>query len=190
MNPLGSLGRDTSSPPRQRPKPEKCNSSERRSVPQEVPPAQPRRCHFYRRRRFSVSCGAIEQHVDAPKLLGIEGHLDDVLYLCAAAIQPRCVTFFWEPAAYRLHADFDLQILRKVRSARRFHHDPKRSRAHIGMRPERNDVRTYVPIHDDRERWPVVRAGGRSCGHKQPESGDVRASLHHYPINVARISIG
>ena len=83
-----------------------------------------------------------------------------VLVRCCCPVARRSV--FPEPAAHRLHPYFDLQVLWKGSPSRRFHHDPKRSRAHIGMGPKRNDVRADVPVHDDGERRPVVRPAGEA----------------------------
>jgi len=108
-------------------------------------------------------------------------------------IEPGRVTFFREPAAYRLHAYLDLQILRHGAAGRRVHHDPKRSDADIWMGPERYDARTHAPVHDDRKGRSVVRGGRKGHCQEQPESGGaigLRVRQSSYPMNVARISMG
>jgi hypothetical protein len=75
-------------------------------------------------------------------------------------------------------ADFDLQILWNDGPTRRFHHDPKGSRADIGMRPEGNDVRADVPVRNDWKRRPV--------GNHSPGSKTSCRALPHTPSRASQ----
>ena len=87
--------------------------------------------------------------------------------LVAAVILVGCIDYLGKAPALRLNADLYLEIFGNRTPRDRFHKDKECSRAHIRMRPERNDTGADPMVLDDRERWPVVRVGG--CRQHQPE---------------------
>lgn len=113
-----------------------------------------------------MSGGAIEQHVDTPKLLGIEGHFGVVLHLAAHIVEPRGIAFFGKPAADRLYSNLHLQILGQGAAGRWVNHHPEGSGADIRMGPERNYTRTYPAVGDD-GKWGTVMCGSRTSGRQE-----------------------
>ncbi len=119
-----------------------------------------------------------------------------------------CINGLGQASALRLNTDLDLEILGNGASRYRVHKDKKCSRAHIGMRPERNDAGANSAVLNDGERRSVVCVG--RCRRHQPEyrqkpdrkcslemafqrhaHGNSTDSESRYPlISVARISMG
>src|SRR5579863_3831019 len=81
----------------------------------------------------------------------------------------RGVAHFLQPAADRLYADLNIQILGNPASRRWIQNHEKGSRADVGMSPERDDAGTYTFSFDDWKWRPVVRCDrcGRHAKHNR-----------------------
>src|ERR1700719_5185277 len=91
----------------------------------------------------------------APKFLAIEIHFGLVFNLATQILASRRINYLREPPAHWLYAEIDLQIAGNRSSRCRIHHDKKRSETNVRMRPQRNDARSNVLIHDDRK-WRAI----------------------------------
>lgn len=187
---------------RHAPKPQKRDCKKRQHIQKKIPSAIARRRGLHSRKRFSTAFGTLHNQPNAPELIAIKFCRSFVFYKAARVIALRRIDYFGQTAAFRLHANRNLQIRRDFPARKRIDDHEECSCADVGMRPESDDARPDLLVLDDGERRTVVRA--RSPRQKQAKRGHANRRSHRrdgrsnqlslrYPlisIIVARISMG
>ena len=143
--------------------PQKTDTDKRKQVQQQVPSPKSWWRRFDACCRFTAAPRTMQDNPRAPKFLRIEVHFCLVFHLPTQILSPRRVNHLGKPATDRLYAYFNLQIARDRGARRRIHHDEESSSAHVRMRPERNNTRPNLLVHDDRKWRTVVRMRRRTA---------------------------
>jgi hypothetical protein len=139
------------------PKPQKSRAYERQREQEQIPASKSWRRRFHLGSRFPLTGGRVQDYAHPPHFILIKLRLALEFHLPTLFFPPSPRNRLWQTPAHRSDAHLNAQIRRHRSTWRRIDHHPTRSRAQVGMRPQRNHARPDALIRNDWKRRPIVR---------------------------------